>query len=145
MSSMQVNRTVVNKMIAEKHRVLIVGLGKTGLSCARYLSARGIEVAVTDSREQPPELATLRAELPDVAVFTGGFDGQVFASADASVIAALDNLEQIATKAKQRISDLRIHYDLAELRGYNYHTGVVFAAYVPGKGQAVAQGGSSQW
>ncbi|WP_456448584.1 FAD-dependent oxidoreductase, partial [Thiolapillus sp.] len=35
-------------------RVLIVGLGKTGLSCARYLSARGLQVAVTDSREQPP-------------------------------------------------------------------------------------------
>lgn len=35
----------------------------------------------------------------------------------------------------------RIHIDLAELRGYHYHTGVVFAAYTPGQGQAVAQGG----
>ena len=35
-------------------RVLVVGLGKTGFSCARYLSERGIEVAVTDSREHPP-------------------------------------------------------------------------------------------
>ena len=83
---MQVQGTVVNKMVTGKHRVLIVGLGKTGLSCARYLSAQGIEVAVTDSREQPPELATLRAELPDVAVFTGGFDEQVFASADELIV-----------------------------------------------------------
>ena len=37
--------------------------------------------------------------------------------------------------------ELPIHVDLAELRGYHYHTGVVFAAYVPGQGQAVAQGG----
>ena len=48
---MQVQGTAVNKMVTGKHRVLIVGLGKTGLSCARYLSAQGIEVAVTDSRE----------------------------------------------------------------------------------------------
>jgi len=83
---MQVKRTVINEMLTQKHRVLIVGLGKTGLSCARYLSAQGIEVAVTDSREQPPELATLRSELPDVAVFTGGFDEQVFASADELIV-----------------------------------------------------------
>jgi ATP phosphoribosyltransferase regulatory subunit len=37
--------------------------------------------------------------------------------------------------------ELPIHIDLAELRGYHYHTGVLFAAYVPGQGQAVAQGG----
>jgi len=73
-------------MVAGKHRVLIVGLGKTGLSCARYLTRLGVEVAITDSREQPPELASLRAELPDVAVFTGGFDEQVFASADELIV-----------------------------------------------------------
>lgn len=73
-------------MVTEKHRVLIVGLGKTGLSCARYLTRLGVEVAITDSREQPPELASLRAELPDVAVFTGGFDEQVFASADELIV-----------------------------------------------------------
>jgi len=66
--------------------VLIVGLGKTGLSCARYLSAQGIEVAITDSREKPPELASLSAELPHVAVFTGGFDEQVFSSADELIV-----------------------------------------------------------
>ena len=34
-----------------------------------------------------------------------------------------------------------LHFDLAELRGFHYHTGVVFAAYQPGQGQAIAQGG----
>ena len=42
------------QMQTNKKRVLVVGLGKTGLSCARYLLARGYEVAVTDSREHPP-------------------------------------------------------------------------------------------
>jgi len=34
-----------------------------------------------------------------------------------------------------------VNFDLAELRGYHYHTGMVFAAYVAARGQAVAQGG----
>ncbi|WP_414647823.1 NAD(P)-binding protein, partial [Dyella sp.] len=46
-------------------RTLIVGLGKTGLSCARFLAAHGEDVAVTDSREHPPGLKDLRALLPD--------------------------------------------------------------------------------
>ena len=61
--------------------------------------------------------------------------------ADATVKAALDNLQQIASQLKTRQPELNLHYDLAELRGYNYHTGVVFAVYVPGCGQAIAQGG----
>lgn len=67
-------------------KVLIVGLGKTGLSCARYLASQGVEVAVVDSREQPPALETMRQELPDVAVFTGGFDERVFAHAEQLVV-----------------------------------------------------------
>ena len=34
-----------------------------------------------------------------------------------------------------------MYFDLGELRGYRYHTGVVFAAFVPGVGQSIAQGG----
>ncbi len=67
-------------------RVLVVGLGKTGLSCARHLSARGLQVAVTDSREQPPGLEALRQELPDVGLFLGGFDEALFANADLLVL-----------------------------------------------------------
>lgn len=37
--------------------------------------------------------------------------------------------------------DAVVHYDLAELRGYQYHNGVVFAAYVPGSGGEIARGG----
>jgi UDP-N-acetylmuramoylalanine--D-glutamate ligase len=67
-------------------KALVVGLGKTGLACVRYLAARGVEVAATDSRERPPGLDALTAELPDVAVFLGGFDEQVFALAEDLVI-----------------------------------------------------------
>ncbi len=63
------------------------------------------------------------------------------AKANKSVLAAIDELAQIAAAIKQRLPDIALHYDLAELRGYHYHTGVVFAGFVPGKGQAIAQGG----
>ena len=67
-------------------RILIVGLGATGLSCARFLNAQGAEIAVTDSRSTPPGLETLREELPDIAVFVGGFDADAFMSADVLVV-----------------------------------------------------------
>lgn len=63
-------------------KVLIVGLGKTGLSCVRFLSSHGVDVAVTDSRREPPCLSTLKEESPDVAVFVGGFDELAFRRAD---------------------------------------------------------------
>lgn len=60
---------------------VIVGLGKTGLSCARYLAGRGASFAVVDSRDAPPGLDALRRELPHVPVFLGGFDAAVLARA----------------------------------------------------------------
>lgn len=65
---------------------LIVGLGKTGLSCARYLHAQGVPVAVTDSRTSPPGLDRLRETLPGIPVFIGGFAPEVFASAAQLVV-----------------------------------------------------------
>jgi len=53
----------------------------------------------------------------------------------------LDNLQAIADCLLTRIPDLKLYFDLSELRGFNYHTGVVFAAYIPGHGQEVAKGG----
>ncbi len=54
---------------------------------------------------------------------------------------ALITLRRLIAALRRRWPELPIHVDLGELRGYRYHTGVVFAAYVPGQGQAVAQGG----
>jgi len=69
-----------------QHRTLIVGLGKTGLSCARYLARQGVPVAITDSRLQPPELNALREEFPDIAMFVGGFDAAAFAAAEEIIV-----------------------------------------------------------
>ncbi|MET1081331.1 MAG: ATP phosphoribosyltransferase regulatory subunit [Pseudomonas sp.] len=57
------------------------------------------------------------------------------------VHAALDDLMAIADTLSLRYPEVPLYFDLGELRGYHYHTGVVFAAFVPGVGQAIAQGG----
>ncbi|HDZ57017.1 MAG TPA: ATP phosphoribosyltransferase regulatory subunit [Pseudomonas xinjiangensis] len=58
-----------------------------------------------------------------------------------SVMAALDDLAEIAQTLSRRYPSVPLYFDLGELRGYHYHTGVAFAAYVPGVGQSIAQGG----
>ncbi|SDX57570.1 UDP-N-acetylmuramoyl-L-alanine--D-glutamate ligase [Marinobacter mobilis] len=67
-------------VIASDRRTLVVGLGKTGLSCVRYLCAQGRELAVADSRQSPPGIDELRAEFPDIPLYLGEFDASVFAS-----------------------------------------------------------------
>jgi UDP-N-acetylmuramoylalanine--D-glutamate ligase len=56
---------------------VIAGLGRTGLSCARYLRTHGWRLAVTDTRPDPPQLEQLRALDPDIVVRTGGLDPQL--------------------------------------------------------------------
>ena len=54
---------------------------------------------------------------------------------------ALDSLLIIKTRIKERFPQLTLHFDLSDLVSYSYHTGLVFAAYVSGYGNAVARGG----
>ncbi len=65
----------------------------------------------------------------------------VLAAASNEVKVAIKELGEIAQEIKARIPTISLHYDLAELRGYHYHTGVVFAAFVSDKGSAIAGGG----
>jgi UDP-N-acetylmuramoylalanine--D-glutamate ligase len=60
---------------------LVVGLGKTGLSAVRALLSLGAEVAVTDTRPDPPGLAELERDFPTVPCYLGGFPVAVFARA----------------------------------------------------------------
>ena len=66
---------------------------------------------------------------------------EVFANAPASVQAELQELVEIVESVKQRLPDIVLCFDLCELRGYEYHTGIVFAAYTPSYGRAVSKGG----
>lgn len=62
-------------------------------------------------------------------------------SAGAGVREALDTLDRIVAELQAESPKLSIHIDLAELRGYRYQTGVVFAGFVAGHGREIARGG----
>jgi len=107
-------------------------------------------------RKAKPEIEELLADVCDDADartmllalvdLNGGRDvldeaRRVLQAGGEAVLKALDTLQQLADFAEQRMGDISLYFDLAELRGYRYQTGVVFAAFVPGHGQEVARGG----
>jgi len=59
-------------------KVLVVGLGDTGISVAHYLQSLNFNFAITDSRHKPPMMDELFQQMPDTPVFTGGFDEAAF-------------------------------------------------------------------
>jgi UDP-N-acetylmuramoylalanine--D-glutamate ligase len=65
---------------------VIVGLGRTGVSAARHLAARGHRLLVTDTRSDPPGLPELRRLVPEAATALGGFDPTVLEGADQIVV-----------------------------------------------------------
>jgi len=62
--------------------VLVLGLGETGLSLARYLHAQGARVRVADSRLEPPGITTLRNELPQAEVHCAPFRDELLHGID---------------------------------------------------------------
>ncbi len=92
-------------------------------------------------------MKTMLAGLPSLnggkEVFTKA--RALLTDADTSVKDAVDYLEKTAELMLQRFADKltesKVHFDLSELQGYHYKTGVVFAAFVPQLGQAIARGG----
>jgi ATP phosphoribosyltransferase regulatory subunit len=91
-------------------------------------------------------LSSAQAEqLNAVARLNGGYEVleralELF-SESSEIVAAIRHLQQLAQLVGARYPEIGFYFDLGELRGYNYHTGVVFAAYSPRFGQALAKGG----
>lgn len=112
------------------------------LFAALALKSPGDIERVVAASVSDPALAAMFTALGelhgDVSVLTRARD--VFAGAPATVSAALDELEALQRSVRNRF-DVALYFDLAELRGYQYHTGMMFAAYVPGFGHALAKGG----
>ncbi len=81
-------------LIASSDSRVIVGLGVTGLSCARFLHRSGLAFAVVDTRSEPPGLAEFEREFPDVPVFFGDVPDAVIESASELIVSpgvALDD------------------------------------------------------
>jgi UDP-N-acetylmuramoylalanine--D-glutamate ligase len=68
-----------------KQRV-VVGLGQTGLACARYLARRGESFAVVDNRANPPGLDIFRREFPNVELQLGEFSTALFCGAGELIV-----------------------------------------------------------
>lgn len=98
-----------------------------------YLESLNLDQDITDMLNALPELHGDEGCLAQAQI--------QFKHADQPVKDALNYLQLAAQKFKQRAFDIDVHFDLSELRGYHYHTGLLFAAYTPGEGQEIARGG----
>ena len=78
--------------------VLILGLGDSGLAMARWCAHAGARVTVADTREAPPQLAALRAELPDAQFVHGAFAASLVEGSDIRAVFKSPGLtpEQVA-------------------------------------------------
>ena len=89
-------------LIASSESRVVFGLGATGLSCARFLHRRGLPFAIVDTREQPPELAALQAEMPGVPVYAGQWPEDLLTGASELIVSpgiALDQADVAAARA----------------------------------------------
>lgn len=106
-------------------------------------------------RKAMPEIETLLADFKihadhaDMLSALGTLNGEdaleraqsALRAASQPVRDALDSLRHMAAQIDYWLPGVPVHFDLAELRGYHFHTGVVFAAFVPGSGKEIARGG----
>lgn len=66
---------------------------------------------------------------------------ELYGAFDSQINVHLDKLAQLVAKIKKQYPHISLNIDLAELHGYHYKNGVVFAAYVPDTGHEIARGG----
>jgi len=87
---------------------VIVGLGKTGLSCAQYFVQHNIPFVVADSRSDPPYLKQLLTIAPNVKCYLGKFEPYVFDSAKRLIVSpGVSTKEAVISAAKARGVDIK--------------------------------------
>jgi len=90
---------VNRNLIASSDMPVIIGLGSTGLSCARYFHRRGIPFSIVDSRAEPPGLAALLAECPEADITLGDIPPQRLLNAGRLVVSPGIGLDHPAVAA----------------------------------------------
>ncbi len=88
------NLAVNQNVIASSANSVVLGLGATGLSCARYLYRSGQTFTVVDTRANPPGLEALMREMPQVPVFLGEVPPAVVESAGELIVSPGLGLDQ---------------------------------------------------
>jgi UDP-N-acetylmuramoylalanine--D-glutamate ligase len=74
------------KLELKNKRVLVLGLGETGLSALRWLEKQGAILSVADSRDNPPNIDPLIKAMPNLSIYKGKFQQEVLLSAEVIVI-----------------------------------------------------------
>ena len=119
------------RLHAELERLDPVAAASIGRANTRRI-IRALEVIELTGRPYSATLPEHRYVVPAVQI---GLD------CDRDGLDPMIELIAIADGLERRYPELPLYFDLGELRGYHYHTGAVFAAFVPGIGQSIAQGG----
>ncbi len=148
--------------------LLLAGIGPLHLDLGHVGLFRGLAAEAKLSQEQEAQLFEMfqRKAKPEIEQFLAGLSlsdehrqmlsglvnlngdqsvlqqaQELLATAGEAVQQALHYLQATAERLQQSQPELNLHFDLAELRGYHYHTGMVFSAYALGHSQEVARGG----
>jgi len=148
--------------------LLLAGIGSLHLDLGHVGLFRGLAAEAKLSQEQEAQLFEMfqRKAKPEIEQFLAGLSlsdehrqmlsglvnlngdqsvlqqaQELLATAGEAVQQALHYLQATAERLQQSQPELNLHFDLAELRGYHYHTGMVFSAYALGHSQEVARGG----
>lgn len=87
------------KIELKSKRVLVLGLGETGLSVLRWLATKGAVLSVADSRDNPPNMDDLVRAMPQVAIYTGKFKAHILLDAELIVISPGVALSEPAVQA----------------------------------------------
>ena len=87
------------KLELKDKRVLVLGLGDTGLSALRWLKGQGALLSVADTRQMPPGLALLEVELPETKLYLGTLTPQAFEGVDLVVISPGVSLSEPSLQA----------------------------------------------
>ncbi len=122
---------------------LVLGLGDTGLSAARWLAARGAAVTVADSREQPPNARALKEMLPGVPLHCGPFRDAVLQAADLLVASpGVPLAEPAVARARQKGIEVAGDVELFARAIQSSHASVIAITGSNGKSTVTAMCGA---
>lgn len=85
-------------LITSDQLKIVIGLGQTGLSCARYLARKGQRFGLADTRANPPGLEQIRAEFPGVELRLGELDADYLKQASELVLSPGVSQQLVAIK-----------------------------------------------
>ena len=96
-------------MTQKTYKTVIIGLGETGLSVARYLAKKDVTFAVFDTRDSPPKLDDFKSEMPDVEIALGSFNDDLLNGTNSIIVSPGVPLSHpLLLQAKKQLSLIHI-------------------------------------